>query len=69
MPRGTFVAKYDRVVEVLDVILSQSVVQYTDKDRIRRILKNAVEIGADEKIRNGYVSDIHDILGKDRVFD
>lgn len=68
IPSGTFVAKPHRLGEVLDTIFANPDANYTDKHEIMNILKSAVDNGNDSETQTKHVENIHDMLGKDRIF-
>jgi hypothetical protein len=43
--------------------------QYTNKNEVVRVLKEAVENGENIEIQIQHVKNIEDMLGKDRIFD
>lgn len=70
IPKGTFVTKARRVIEVVQTIISEKEpANYTDKHEIVRILKQAVANGDDVTAREQHASDVRDMIGTDRVFD
>lgn len=70
VPHGTFVAKSNRINEVLGKIFSERQSDnYTYEDKYYHMLKEAVLNGEDEGIRLKHVGNIKDMLGEDRIFD
>lgn len=67
IPDGTFVIKPHRLKDVLDIIFDSADAEYTDKHEVMRILKAAVDNGANEDMQTKHVKNIKDMLGKDRV--
>lgn len=69
IPDGTFVIKPHRLDDVLDMILDNDEAEYTDKREVMRILKSAVDNGANPDTQTKHVDKLKDMLGKDRVLD
>ncbi|MBR5904525.1 MAG: NERD domain-containing protein [Alphaproteobacteria bacterium] len=69
IPDGTFVIKPHRLNDVLDIILDNDEAEYTDKREVMRILKSAVDNGANPDTQTEHVDKLKDMLGKDRVLD
>jgi hypothetical protein len=42
---------------------------YTDKHEVVRILREAVKNGANAEIESQHIENVHDMLGKHRIFD
>jgi hypothetical protein len=69
VPKGTFLVKSQRVMEAVKQILKENPnVEYTYKDQLLDILKDAVKNGSDAKNRIKHTQDIEDMLGKSRIF-
>lgn len=69
VPEGTFIVKSERVLEVLDIILSKNeFAPYTDKFEVVRVLKEAVSNGNSKAIQSQHIENIKDMLGKQRIF-
>lgn len=69
VPDGTFIVKSERVLEVLDIILSKNeFAPYTDKFEVVRVLKEAVSNGNSKAIQSQHIENIKDMLGKQRIF-
>jgi uncharacterized membrane protein YvbJ len=51
------------------IIQSKEPAPYTDKHKVVRILRQAVENGDCEKIETTHIENVTDMLGKHRVFD
>jgi hypothetical protein len=69
VPEGTFVVREERVLEVMRIIQSKEPAPYTDKHKVVRILREAVENGVCETIEVKHAEKVTDLLGKHRVFD
>lgn len=69
VPEGTYVVREERVCEVMRIIQKKEPAQYTDKHKVVRILKQAVENGAQEETEQKHIEKVTDLLGKHRVFD
>ena len=70
IPKGTFLVKANRVMEVINKIRKENVtVDYADKEEIVRVLKLAVQNGQREGIQERHIKNIEDKLGKKRIFD
>ena len=70
IPNGTYITTARRVLYAVDQIIQDNPpANYTDKHEIIRILRNAVENGAAPEIQEQHAQTIHDMLGKDRIFD
>lgn len=70
VPAGTYLVKSTRVHEVMDIIMSNNdPAQYTEKLKVVRLLKEAVQNGEDESIKTRHIENIKDMLGKHRIFD
>ena len=69
VPDGTFVVREERVLEVLRIIQAKEPAPYTDKHEVLRVLREAVENGANREIENKHIEKVTDMLGKHRVFD
>lgn len=69
IPNGTYVTTSHRVIDVIDTIINDNPpASYSDKHEIVRILKQAVENGNDPDLQQRHADSVHDMLGKDRVF-
>ena len=70
VPNGTFLVKSNRVLEVTKMIITNNEpIQYTNKDEVVRILKEAVINGNNEEIQSQHTESINEMLGKDRIFE
>ena len=70
VPNGTFLVKSNRVLEVTKMIITNNEpIQYTNKDEVVRILKEAVINGNNEEIQSQHAESINEMLGKDRIFE
>ena len=69
MPEGTYLVKATRVKEVMKIIMcNNEPVQYADKHKVVRLLREAVNNGEDRSIRTRHIENIKDMLVKDRIF-
>lgn len=69
VPDNTFLVKSVRILEVLDIILSNNEsAPYTDKFEIVRVLKEAVHNGKNKAIQTQHIENIKDMIGKHRIF-
>lgn len=70
VPSGTFIAKSNRVLEVVRTILRDNKpFLYLNRDEVIRILGNAVTNGGIKEIQVQHSENIKDMLGTHRVFD
>lgn len=70
IPKGTYVTTAHRVLDVVNTIITNNPpANYTDKHEVIRILAKAAQNGADWESRRHHAESVHDMLGKDRVFD
>lgn len=70
VPNGNFIAKSNRVKEVIKhIIKTNEAATYKDKTTIRGILQRAVRNGDDDNIKDRHSNHIKDLLGKNRIFD
>jgi hypothetical protein len=70
VPKGTFIVKSERVLEVMEIIMKNNEpVKYTNKNEVVKILNEAVKNGASEETQILHVENVNDMLGKDRIFD
>ncbi len=69
IPNGTYLAKSNKVLIVLETILREhEPALYTDKRNIINLLTKAVKNGEDTEIQKRHVQNIKDTLGEDRIF-
>lgn len=68
VPEGTFVVKSKRVLEVIKIIQAREPAPYTDKYEVIRVLKEAVENGAQKDTEEKHIEKVIDLLGKHRVY-
>lgn len=69
IPKGTFVTKWYRVVEVVNTIIQENpLASYKDKHKVVEILKDAVTNGNMLETEIQHVENIKDMLGTDRIF-
>ena len=70
IPKGTFLLKSKRVLEVIKIITKKNEpVQYMDKNEVIRELKKAVQNGENVETQIQHIENIKGMLGKDRIFD
>lgn len=69
VPRGAYIAKSERILEVFDTIRKNPPVQYANEDEFILIFQEAVTNGSVERNQKQHVENIRDMLGTDRVFD
>jgi len=70
VPNGTFIAKSNRVLEVIKTIIKENEpAKYTNKVEVVRVLKSAVQNGESIETQTKHVENIKDMLGKHRIFD
>jgi len=70
VPKGTFLIKPPRLFEVLKLIRKNNdPAPYTNKQEIVNVLKQAVRNGESIDTQEKHIADIHDMLGKHRIFD
>lgn len=70
IPKDTFVTKGKRIVDVINHIKeSYPTANYTDKYEVVNILQKAVNNGISTDTQKQHIENIHDMLGKDRIFD
>jgi len=69
IPKGTFIAKPERILDVIVNILNNNeIVNYRNKDKIVKLLEESVNNGENTEIRIQHITNVKDILGEDRVF-
>lgn len=69
IPKNTFVTKSYRVIEVIENIMKDNpVANYKDKRKVINILNRAVNNGQNNDVEEKHISNIRDMLGKDRLF-
>ena len=70
VPKGTFLVKANRVLEVIRIIIrNNEPVQYSNKNEIVRILSEAVKEGEYTETQIQHIENVKDMLGKERIFD
>jgi hypothetical protein len=70
VPKGTFIAKSDKVLKAVKTIMKNNEpAPYTNKHEVVRVLKEAVNNGESAKTHAKHVEDINDMMGKERIFD
>lgn len=69
IPKGTYIAKSERVLEVLNVIMKNNEpFQYSNMDEVLRVLKEGETNGEDISNQIRHRENINDMLGTDRKF-
>ena len=69
IPAGTYLAKADRVFDVLREIKEQNApASYRNKKEVVRVLQEAVQKGADISYQERHIANIKDMMGKHRVY-
>lgn len=70
IPQGTYLAYPERVIDVIKTIMKDNKsVNYSGKSEIIRVLKEAVQKGENKEIQKKHISNVRDMLGKDRIFE
>jgi len=70
VPEGTFLVKSSRIFEVLKLIKTNNeAAPYTNKREIVHLLRQAVANGGNVSNIGKHIENIHDMLGKDRIFE
>ncbi len=70
VPNGTFLVKSNRALEVMKIIAKNNEpVQYSNKNEVVMILKEAVENGEYTETQIQHIENVKDMLGKERIFD
>ena len=70
VPNGTFLAKSNRVLEVMGGLMKNNeLAHYRNNNEIVRILKEAVKNGEDKETQIQHIRNVREMLGKDRKFD
>ncbi|MDE5423679.1 NERD domain-containing protein [Ancylomarina sp. DW003] len=70
VPQGTYLVKPNRIFEVLKLIRENNdPAPYTNKSEIVNVLEQAVINGEELETQEKHVEDIHDMVGKHRIFD
>jgi hypothetical protein len=70
VPRGTFIAKSTRVLDVVNAIISDNeTANYTDKNEIIKTLRECVKNGVNRETQTKHIENIKDMLGKERIFE
>ena len=70
VPRGTLIVKSTRIIEAIKTIINENnSIEYTDKNDLVRILKEATVNGRNIEIQNQHIENIKGMLGTDRIFD
>ena len=69
IPKGTFVTKWYRVIDVVNTIIQENpLANYKDKHRVVEILKEAVANGDELGTESQHIENIKNMLGTDRIF-
>jgi hypothetical protein len=69
VPDGTFLVKSDKVLEVLNIILTKNeLAMYSDKFEVFKVLKEAVYNGNIKEIQTQHIANVKNMLGKHRIF-
>jgi len=70
IPNGTFLAKSNRVLEVMKIITKNNeAIQYSNKNEVVRTLKEAVINGEYPETQIQHIENVKDMLGKERIFE
>ena len=70
IPKGTYLAKAKRVFEVLrEIKENNEPARYKDKREVVRVLREAVEAGANTSNQERQIANIKDVVGKGRIFE
>ena len=69
VPKGTYLVKFHRVFEVLDLIKKENEpTEYTNKREVVDKLKELVSLGENVEYQKQHIENIKDMVGKDRIF-
>jgi len=69
IPEGTFIAKTERVIDVIVNILNNNeIVNYKNKDKIMKLLEDSVNNGENTETQIQHIADVKNLLGEDRIF-
>lgn len=70
IPKGTFIVKPHRVLEVIKKITQENqTANYTNKREVLKLLNNAVKNGEQKNVLSKHIENIKDMLGEHRIFD
>lgn len=69
VPEGVFVVRKERILDVMKIIQENKPAPYTDKHEVIKVLKEAVENGANKEIALQHIENVTNLLGKHRIFD
>ncbi len=70
VPKGTYLVKPKRIFEVLKLIrVNNDPAPYTNKQEVVNVLIQAVLNGEDINVQEKHIEDIHEMVGKHRIFD
>ena len=69
IPKGTFVTKWYRVIDVVNTIIQENpLANYKNKQRVVEILKEAVANGDELGTESQHIENLKNMLGTDRIF-
>ena len=69
VPKGTYVVKAHRIIEVLDILHRENeMIHYPNLNEMIIAFRHAVKNGENEETVSQHIEDIEDMLGTDRVF-
>ena len=69
IPKGTFVTKWYRVIDVVNTIIQENpLANFKNKHRVVEILKEAVANGDELGTESQHIENIKNMLGTDRIF-
>ena len=69
VPKGTYVVKSHRVIEVLNLIKTENgPTEYTNKREVVTKLNELVSLGENVEYQKQHIENIKDMTGKDRIF-
>jgi hypothetical protein len=69
VPKGTYLVKSHRVLEVLDLIKNENgPTKYTNKREVVDILKELVSFGENVEYQKRHIENIKEMIGEDRIF-
>ncbi|QCX54075.1 nuclease-related domain-containing protein [Elizabethkingia sp. JS20170427COW] len=69
IPENTYLVKANRVIEVLDLIISENPpAHYTHKREVVNILQQCTDNGENEEVLQEHIHNLNDKLGDERIF-
>lgn len=69
VPKGTYLVKSHRVLEVLNLIKNENEpTKYTNKREVVDTLKGLVSFGENVEYQNRHIENIKEMIGEDRIF-